>query len=124
MFSRRTMQIRLDPQGGTVNGFTHQHDLQRGGCVCVYVCAYAGVSNTNMPPASCKQIGQLLGETIKEINLVLEKFETMSVLTLYPSKHQTSLQRFWEKIFSHTDPDFGNENKDVCQTWIMMKILQ
>lgn len=54
MFSRQTMQIRTPPQGDTVNGFNHQQNLQRG--VCVSLCAYAGISNTNMPPASCKQI--------------------------------------------------------------------
>lgn len=45
MFSRRTMQIRRSPQGGAVNGFNHQQDLQRG-CVfvCVRVCARVHVS--------------------------------------------------------------------------------
>lgn len=47
----------------------------------------------------------------------------MSVLALYPSHHQTSPCQFWEKIFSHTDPDFGNENKDGCQTGIVMKFF-
>lgn len=55
MFSRQTMHIRPYPQGDTVNGLNHQQNLQRGVCVC----AYAWVSNTNMPPASCKQIRKL-----------------------------------------------------------------
>lgn len=111
MFSRRTMQIRRSPQGDAVNGFNHQQDLQRGCvfvCVCVYtcacecMCAYAGASKANMLPASCKQIGQLLGRgggTLKWINKGLEKFKTVSVLTFYPSKHWMSPRRFWEKIF-------------------------
>lgn len=55
MFSRRTMQIRPYPQGDTVNGFNHQQNPHRGVCVC----AYARVSNKNMPPASGKQIRKL-----------------------------------------------------------------
>lgn len=34
MFSRETMQIRPYPQGDTVNGLSHQQNLQRGVCVC------------------------------------------------------------------------------------------
>lgn len=68
MLSRQTMQIRPYPQGDTVNGYNHQQNLQRGVYVCVWerVCAYAGISNTNMPPASCKQIRKLLQKKRKE----------------------------------------------------------
>lgn len=76
-------------------------------CLCVYACmwefmyVYAGPSNANTLPASCKQIGQLWGVwagTLKWTNKGLEKFKTVSVLTFYPSKHWMS-PWFWEKIF-------------------------
>lgn len=120
MFSRRTMQIRPSLQGDTVNGFNHHQNLQRGVCMCL--CAYAGISNTNMPLASCKQIRELQKKNKQSTGKIWNRNNVHSG-PLPLLNRQTSIQ-FWEKIFSHTDPDFGNENKDGCQTGIRIKILQ
>lgn len=55
MLSRRTMQIRPYPLGDT-KWLQPQQNLQRGVCVCRQ---YVRISNKSVPPAICRQIGQL-----------------------------------------------------------------
>lgn len=125
MFSRQTMQIRPYPQGDPVNGFNHQRSLQRGVCVRGRVRALMQRYQTQTClQLSANKLDNYGIEKENEVNKALEKIETMSDLARYPSRDQTSPCQFWEKIFSHTDPNFGTENKDGCQTGIVMKILQ
>lgn len=123
MFSRRTMQIRPYPQGDTVNGFNHQQNLHRGVCVreCVRLCE--GIKHKHA--SGQLQTNQKITKKKIKQTKALENFETMSVLGPLPPPAAKRLRVGSGKgFFSHADPDFGIENKDGCQTGIVIKIPQ
>jgi len=48
----------------------------------------------------------------------------MCALAFHPSLQHSSHCWSWEKIFSHSDHDFGSGNKDCWQTAVMIAILE